>query len=295
MQWAVAATLSLLTLNCGLLRIGVFGRTLLQPAPFIGERLAALPAALREVDADLIALQEIYKIAHKREVMLALADRWPHAAYPLRRPLHKLDSGLLVLSRFAIAESRFHPFKDAPRDEKTFVHRGVFETLHDVPEFGPLRLLSFHTTAGGTRHDPESAFADAVRARQIEAILEHGERQPHVPTILIGDLNAGPPVSMDNYRQVTARGYADLFAEGAGEAAAASAVTWDSQQPLNRMGPHSHQRPQRIDHVFLKRAWLRRWRVAEARLVLTEPTVAVRGGPVTVADHYGVYVKLAPA
>jgi endonuclease/exonuclease/phosphatase family metal-dependent hydrolase len=290
----VAATLSLLTLNCGLLRIGALGRTLLQPAPFIAERLAALPAALRTVDADIVALQEIYKVAHKKEVVLALVDRWPHAAFPKGRPLYKLDSGLLVLSRFPITDGSFHAFKTAPRDEKAFVHRGVFDTVHEVPGMGPLRLLSFHTTAGGTRHDPESAEADAIRARQIDAILDRAESTPDAPAILIGDLNAGPPVSMGNYRLVIERGYADLFAEGAGAAAAASAVTWDSQQPLNRRGPHAHQRPQRIDHIFLKRRWLERWRVAEARLVLTEPIVSVRAGErVTVADHYGVYVRLA--
>lgn len=289
------ASVSLLTLNCGLLRIGALGRALLEPAPFIAERLAALPAALREVDADIVALQEIYKTAHKRAVMRALADRWPHADYPRGRPPHKLDSGLLVLSRFPMPAARFHPFRDAPRDEKFFVHRGAFETVHETPGFGSLRLLSFHTTAGGTRHDPESAAADAIRARQIDTILDLAERGAgEAAALLIGDLNAGPPVSMDNYRQVTARGYADLFAEGAGAAAAASAVTWDSQQPLNRRGPHNHQRPQRIDHIFLKRAWLRRWRVAEARIVLTEPVVPVAGeGRVTVADHYGVFVRLA--
>ncbi len=290
----MGAAVSLLTLNCGLLRIGALGRVLLEPAPFIAERLAALPAALRGVDADIVALQEIYKTAHKREVMKALADRWPHAAFPRGRPPHKIDSGLLVLSRFPMPAARFHPFKDAPRDEKFFVHRGAFETVHETPGFGSLRLLSFHTTAGGTRHDPESATADAIRARQIDAILDLAERGPaDSAAVLIGDLNAGPPVSMDNYRQVTARGYADLFAEGAGEAAA-SAVTWDSQQPLNKRGPHNHQRPQRIDHIFLKRERLARWRVAEARIVLTEPVVAVPGGErVTVADHYGVFVRLA--
>src|SRR6185436_9101038 len=137
-----------------------------------------------------------------------------------------------------------------------------------------------------------SPAADAFRARQIDAILEHADRAAGSATILIGDLNAGPPVSMGNYRQVIERGYADLFADGAGAAAAATAVTWDSQQPLNRRGPHAHQRPQRIDHVFAKPRDA--WRVAEARLVLTEPTVSVPGGNrVTVADHYGVYVRLA--
>ncbi len=291
----MAAAVTLLTLNCGLLRIGALGRVLLEPAPYIAPRLAALPAALRAVDADIIALQEIYKSAHKRAVMKALADRWPHAAFPNGRPPLKLDSGLLVLSRWPIATSRFHPFKAAPRDERLFVHRGVFETVHATPDFGSLRLLSFHTTAGGTRHDPESSAADAIRARQIDAILDLAENGTNKSaTVLIGDLNAGPPVSMDNYRQVTARGYADLFAEGAGAAAAANAVTWDSQQPLNRRGPHAHQRPQRIDHIFLKRDLLTRWRVAEARLVLTEPVVKVPGvGTVTVADHYGVLVRLA--
>ena len=286
--------LSLLTLNCGLLRIGLLGRAFLEPAPFIAERLAALPAALRSVDADIVALQEIYRAEHKREVMRALADRWPHAAFPTPKWL-KLDSGLLVLSRVPIAATAFFPYRAAPADERRLVHRGFFATDHDVPDFGRVRLLSFHTTAGGLRHDPEDAFTDAVRGRQIDAILDHAERDPATPHVLLGDLNAGPPVSMGNYRQVLERGYADLYAAFHG-AAAERAVTWDSQQPLNRRGPHAHQRPQRIDHIFLHKSWLERFTVADARLVLDEPNVAVRGGErVTVADHYGVYVRLARA
>jgi hypothetical protein len=101
---------------------------------------------------------------------------------------------------------------------------------------------------------------------------------------------------MGNYRQLLDRGYADLLAEFHGETAAAAMITWDSQQPLNRRGPHAHQRPQRIDHVFLARRWLGRFAVAEARLVLTEPVVAVPGNErVTIADHYGVLVKLTAA
>lgn len=287
-----APTLSLLTLNCGLLRLGLLGRALLEPAPFIKERLAALPTALRAVDADLVALQEIYRAAHKRQVMAALADRWPHAIFPGGKLL-KLDSGLLVLSRHPIAADSFHPFTAAPGDERRFVHRGFFATLHEVPGVGRVRLLSFHTTAGGLGHDPEAAITDAIRERQIDAILDYAERDPATPHVLIGDLNAGPPVSMGNYRQVLARGYADLYAEAHGEAAAARAVTWDSQQPLNRRGPHAHQRPQRIDHVFLHRRWLDRFAVAAARIVFAEPVVAVPAGMrVTVADHYGVHVRL---
>lgn len=288
----MSASLTLLTLNCGLLRLGLLGRALLEPAPFIAERLAALPAALRAVDADIIALQEIYRIAHKRWVMAALADRWPHATYPAKKPWLKLDCGLLVLSRFPIAAHAFFPFKAAPGDERRFVHRGFLATDHDVPVMGRVRLLSFHTTAGGLRHDPEAALTDAVRGRQIDEIIDHAERDAATPHVLIGDLNAGQPVSMGNYQQVLDRGYVDLYVKARGPAAAHD-VTWDSRQPLNRRGPHAHQRPQRIDHIFLHRRWLDRIAVADARIVLTEPSVAVAGGArVSVADHYGVWARL---
>jgi endonuclease/exonuclease/phosphatase family metal-dependent hydrolase len=225
-------------------------------------------------------------------VAAALADRWPHAASPGRKPL-TLDSGLLVLSRHPITAASFRRFEAAPRDERRFVNRGFYATLHDVAGFGPVRLLSYHTTAGGLHHDPEAEFTDMVRGRQIAAILDHAARDPDTPHLLAGDLNAGPPVSMRNYRQVLDQGYADLYVEAHGEAEAARAVTWDSQQPLNRRGPHAHQRPQRIDHVFLHRRWLDRMAVAAAGIVLTEADVPVAGGAsVTVSDHYGVFVRL---
>jgi sphingomyelin phosphodiesterase 2 len=288
-------SLSLLTLNCGLLRLGLLGRALLEPAPYIRERFAALPEALRAVDADIVALQEIYRVAHKRALIAALAEHWPHAAYPLKKPWLKLDCGLLVLSRHPIPRESFHPFRAATGDERRFVHRGFLATDHAVPGLGTIRLLSFHTTAGGLRHDPEAAFTDAVRGRQIDEILDFAERDPATPHVLIGDLNAGPPVSMGNYRQVLERGYVDLYAALHGTAAE-RAVTWDAQQPLNRRGPHAHQRPQRIDHVFLHRRWLDRFAATDAKIVLTEPVVPVPGGArVTVADHYGVYVRVAGA
>ncbi len=287
------ASLSLLTLNCGLLRIEAFGRKLIEPAPFIAARFAALTPALGAIDADIVALQEIYRGEHKQAVRRSLAHLWPHAAYPRRAPLLKLDSGLLVLSKYPIGDVDFAPYRHAPWIEHLFVDRGLFATRHDSPMHGAIRLISFHTTAGGLFYDPEDAKTDAIRDRQIDAILAEAAREPETPTFLIGDLNAGPPVSMGNYRRVLDGGFVDLLAAHLGEAAADRVATWDSQQPLNRRGPHAHQRPQRIDHVFLHRRHLARWRVTEARLVLTEPVVALDDGTsVTVADHYGLLVRL---
>src|SRR3954467_9150723 len=54
---------TIVTFNAGLLR--AFGG-LLQPAPFVAERRAAIPPALAAAGGDIVVLQEVYGDANRR-------------------------------------------------------------------------------------------------------------------------------------------------------------------------------------------------------------------------------------
>ena len=56
--------LTVVTFNAGLLDVEIFGQSILQPAPFVNERLLVLPKALAKTNADVIALQEVYEQKH---------------------------------------------------------------------------------------------------------------------------------------------------------------------------------------------------------------------------------------
>ncbi|MGE4010532.1 MAG: endonuclease/exonuclease/phosphatase family protein [Alphaproteobacteria bacterium] len=279
---------SLLTFNTGLLRLAPFGRTALEPAPCVEARARALPAALRAIDADIVCLQEIYAARHRRALATALADLYPHAISP-RRGAKILPSGLMLLSKFAVAAHRFRGFRAGPFEERWFVQKGFQETIFRAPDRPPLHVLNLHATAGGWSFDPEDPRADAIRARQIDQVLAAADAQAGAAlTLIVGDLNAGPPVSMGNYAQFGKAAWVDLYARRHGMDAAGT--TWSGDHPLARNGPHSHQRPQRIDHVFARDGAVS---VLDARIVLQEPVVAVpNDAPVGLSDHFGVLVKL---
>jgi endonuclease/exonuclease/phosphatase family metal-dependent hydrolase len=266
--------LTIITFNAGLLR--AFGG-LLQPAPFVAERRASMPGALAAAEGDLVVLQEVYGQADRG----VLSTAFRYAAHDPRR-----RSSLLALSSSPI-QGTFVPFRDVPFEERLFDRRGVL-----IVERDDLVVLDFHATAGGIRHHPESAAANTMRGREVEQLLDLADGQSAPLVVIAGDLNAGPDVSEANYRQFEARGWVDVYALLHPES---RAVTWDPRNPLNSRGPHKTSRPQRVDHLFVRRHDLQDERVkpTAAEIIFTEATVRTPTGPVTLSDHYAVRVRLS--
>ena len=283
---------SILTLNAGLIRLGLFGVPLFEPAPFIPARFAGLADALARVDADIVALQEVYRRSHKEKLTEDLAALYPHVALPPRPLWPVIDSGLMILSKYPTHGFRLEQFKAGTPEERWLSYRGWMNGCIDTPDIGTVRLINYHTTAGGLHRDPESALQDNRRRDQIDEIVLDAADSPATDVqVLLGDLNAGPPASLDNYRQLAKAGFVDTFAPS-GDRLAEGYVTWDSQQPLNIKGPHSFQKAQRIDQIFVRRSDLARLSIVESRCVLNEPVVETRRGSVAVSDHYGVLTEL---
>src|SRR5437016_5663228 len=101
---------TIITYNAGLLR--AFGG-LLQPAPFVAERRAAMPRAFAASGGDIIVLQEVYGDTNRRVLAAALG-------YIASQP----RSSLLALSSAPI-RGAFVAFDDVPIEERLLDRKGV--------------------------------------------------------------------------------------------------------------------------------------------------------------------------
>jgi endonuclease/exonuclease/phosphatase family metal-dependent hydrolase len=278
--------LRILSLNVGLLKL--LGRSL--PAPFVAERLAALPGQLRNLECDLVLLQEIYGHTTRHWLAKSLRDVFPYAIYPEKKRHWGLANGLMVLSRYD-ASGEVELFRDTPLDEVLFDSKGMMITRHQLPGDVALSIVNFHTTAGGVLRHPEDQQIDGIRGLQIEQILARVSSSDS-PLIIAGDLNAGPGVSEGNFRQILNAGFVsvhDLLHDGTPE------VTWDPKNILNATGPHKHCPPQRIDHIFIRTEDLLQnsIRPLASSICLQTPVVRIKGGDlVTVSDHFGICIEI---
>lgn len=283
-------TLKLLTYNAGLFRIKLFGRQLIEPAPYVEERFAQLAPALLASDADIIALQEVYDPAHQARLANNLRAAYPYQAAWTESRWRRLRSGLMLFSKYPITGAVGHRFHKLPWDEGLFVEKGMLVATVDAGALGRICLANCHHTSGGALWNPEGWYTDRARRHQYRQLFETIDRSEHGQRIALGDFNCGPEATDGNYQELLARGYADAWAACHGNR---SEPTWDPANPLNAAGPHRKTSAQRLDHILLNNGLLRSVKVTGARIALNEPRVVTPGGGlVTLSDHYGLAVDL---
>lgn len=279
--------LRIVTLNTGLLSL-LGGRV--QFAPFVEERLAALPARLRELNADVVALQEVYRQAHRERIVEELRNVYPFCAYERKRRHLGLENGLMTLSKTPVTGS-LSLLRDGPIDEMLLDSKGVLRCRIKISGGVALSLLNIHTTAGFSLLHPEAPRANRIRSRQIGQILSIADAETCV-TMIAGDLNAGPGVSDENFLQLAEGGYESVLDLLHGRE---ELYTWDPGNRLNRNGPHRACPPQRIDHVFVRKSDLQSGCIQplSCAICCEAETVATQSGEkVSVSDHFGIQADL---
>jgi endonuclease/exonuclease/phosphatase family metal-dependent hydrolase len=288
------AALRLLTLNVGLLAFRIWGRRGLSFAPHIDERLASTPDHLNAIEADIIALQEIYDGAHSRFIRDALFRTHPYAFFP-RSLRSVLGSGLMVLSRHPIVQAEFLRGRGGPVIANTISEKGALCVMVDIAGYGPLRLINVHLSVGGAFRRPQIKESRTHRATEIDQVLALSRPSPgRPPAILVGDFNCSPLVSPEIYDRIIAAGFIDAFAAVTPADIARNAVTWDRANPANANGRYRHAPSQRIDHVFIPAALRDHTIPVSSAIEFQNPTVPVAAArTVTLSDHYGLSVRLA--
>lgn len=279
--------LRILTLNTGLTEIRIGGIPFYTDVPHVNERAAHLAAALRSVNADIVALQELVPLRAKRALAAALADLYPYAA-GITEDGRFYGAGLLTLSRHPIDRATHTSFAQQTVEEGLFGPRGVVGCTVHASGFGPCHVKNLHATAGGAYLRGKRA-SQGRRHAQIAQATSLANQAAEEVVILAGDFNSGPTAWPHIYRHVMEAGFHDAVVAADQRDDAGLRGTWDPANALNRKMAIADAH--RVDHVFVRAD--ARVKVSRTEIVLHEPTVAVPGGDrVPVSDHYGLLVEL---
>ena len=193
------------------------------------QRQQAIEHVLREVDADVICLQEVWATdAEGREVDQAAMLGDTLSMHVNRTTPTFYDGqafGNAVLSRWPAGLLADQPL---PRADGTPGHRQVVAATIDTP-WGPLPVASTHLDH---RFD-----ASATRQRQVEVLLSlatdwRGDTGSDLPVILGADLNAVP--DSDEVRTLTGRRAAIdgiVMSDVWEQCGAGSGNTWRRENP----------------------------------------------------------------
>jgi endonuclease/exonuclease/phosphatase family metal-dependent hydrolase len=272
--------LRVLTFNTGLQALPLGRRRKVPLAKYSAQRLAAIPDRLRAIGADIIALQEVYHASDRARIAAALARDYPYCfAASARWSL--IGNGLMLLSRYPILSGKFSLYDSTPLSLRLLWEQGFLAADIQIGGLEPITVFNIHLSAGKPFGDFESPNTRERRAWEISQLLAATNGGN---VILAGDFNTSPDVCGENYHQILAAGYADAHAELHGNSD--GAVTWDSDNPYNHAGVHSHEPSQRVDHIFLPANG--RYIARQTDVVLREPLFPWDGDGFTLSDHFGM-------
>lgn len=239
------------------------------------ERLVAIRAQLRELDVDVLGLQEVLVgagVDQAREIADGLDM---HVAFGSTRA-DPIQLGNAVLSRFPIVASAVVALPDGGTTER----RSMLCTELEAP-FG--RVPFFTTHLNWKLHEGH------VRYEQVQLVArEVMERAPITgfPPILVGDFNAEPESDEIRYMRGWTGDKRVYFADCFGVVGEGRGVTFSAA--TNPFAGETHEPERRIDYVFVRGPDTRaRGRAVSARVCFD------RKEPVFPSDHYGVLAEIS--
>jgi endonuclease/exonuclease/phosphatase family metal-dependent hydrolase len=243
------------------------------------DRLPAIVATIRDLDPDIVALQEVWVAPDGSTSADVVAEALGfHVEVAHRLVLDGVGFGNAVVSRWPITRTAT---RDLPSAGGTEEERLALLAEVAVPE-GPVQVFSTHLN---WRHD-ESAVRQA-QVRELCAFVAD-ERPRSFPPIVCGDFNAEP--ESDEIRMLTGRAavpvpglvFRDAWTapgcDGPGH-------TWADRNPFARA---EHEQERRIDFVFTG------WRRNDGRGAPLSCRVVGDGpvGGVWPSDHLGVLAEV---
>lgn len=241
------------------------------------KRQPAIEATLRAVDADVIALQEVWATGEEEQAAtLAGALGFEHA-YAARNDNESIRFGNAILSRWPIAGTEWRPLPTGDADDE---HRVVLRADIDGPR-GRVQLFCTHLNW--------RSYHSHIRQQQVAEVCRFvaDSRPRDFSPILCGDLNAEP--DSDEIRMLTGRAAVPVprlvFKDAWEQAGDGPGITWSNDNPYARLGLELSRR---IDYVLS--GWPKaggRGHVVSAAVAGVEPVDGVQP-----SDHYGVVAEL---
>lgn len=242
------------------------------------ERQPAIAETLRRLDADVIALQEVWDTSAGDGQTASLADALGyHHVFAPGFDAGDALFGNAVLSRWPIAARAIRSLPTTPTTEE-------FRVALRVDVDGPRGRFEVYTTHLNWRYDESHVRQEQVRAL-CEFVAESNERS--YPPILCGDFNAEP--DSEELRMLTGRAAVPVprlvFIDAWDVGGDGPGYTWCNDNPF-AVGDLEADR--RIDYVLVG------WRKARGAGHVVDACVAavdpVDG--VYPSDHYAVVAEL---
>lgn len=260
----------IVTFNAGLIDVLI---------PHARERVLLTAERLPDLDADLMALQEVWT-AYDLEVLTDAvadthtvigADPLPDAPGPW---VQDGRCGLALMARLPLASVSVVPL------DSYFVRRAVIRVEAATGE-GPVLVLAAHLAADipPIPHPAPGGWAEEHMS-QVEEVISIAAGWDG-PVLVVGDLNCGPSLpGMEPEFEAGYRRLREAFPRAPHEEQGGPVCTFCIDNPLQFLEYSSL-----IDHVLTRGIEA----PATARTVLDEP-LTIDGGEARLSDHYGLEV-----
>jgi endonuclease/exonuclease/phosphatase family metal-dependent hydrolase len=240
------------------------------------ERMPRLVLALRELDADIVGLQEVRKEAEFDQLAILARECGYHCAFGAVFDDGFGLTGNGILSRFPIARTETIALPAGRNMEwRCLVFAEIDAPCGKVPFF--TTHLNWRLDDGATRREQTLAIVNAIEARVTEA---------HYPAVLVGDFNAEP----DSDEMRFMRGLTDLegkyvyYADAWVFAGEGKGTTYSKSNPFAETHRESERR---IDYVYVRSPVQSRGEPLTARVVCNQMLDGMFP-----TDHYGVAATL---
>ena len=247
-------------------------------------RAPVIESTLRGVDADIVALQEVWETdADNQAVALARTLGYADTVFGANLERDGIRAGNAIVSRWPITRHEVHHLPRAAggmRDDEGEERLVVFAEV-DAPR-GPIQVYCAHLSWG--------ADHSAIRQAQVAEICRIvRDRRPRTfPAVLCGDLNADP--TSDELRMLTGRAAVPVpkvVFRDAWEACGRTdpGYTASNDNPFNAA---ALDRARRIDFILVGQP--RQGgvgHVLDARVIGNEPIDGMWG-----SDHFGVVAEM---
>lgn len=239
------------------------------------ERLVAIRTQLRELEPDVLGLQEVLRgegVDQAREIADGLGY---HVAYGSTRE-DPIQLGNAVLSRYPVVAADVVALPSGGTTER----RSLLCCELDAP-FG--RVPFFCTHLNWKLHEGH------VRYEQVQVVAAEVMRRCPIdgfPPIVVGDFNAEPDSDEIRYLRGFTGARRVYFADCFAVAGEGSGVTFSAR--TNPFAGETHEPERRIDYIFVRGPDTRaRGRALSARVCFD------RADPVFPSDHYGVVAEIS--
>lgn len=166
-------------------------------------RAGKMGPAIRELEPDLVCLQEAWYNDTTDAIRISLRQRLPYSVVG--------GGGLATVSRWPIVWSEFIPFDEHPKLSmvERFAKKGWLLTIIGTP-LGPVQVVNTHLVWEGRRG--EGPKTDRAHWAQVTALNQALRHRNTLPTILCGDLNHRAiegQTPTDEFSQWLANGFVD--------------------------------------------------------------------------------------